>query len=102
LRWIGLFSQRLRCDIAATTGVQNAEGMIKLLLAGADAVQAASIFYKNGINYGATMIKELKEWMEKQNFKTIDEFKAKLNFKNIENPSIYFRTQFMKYMAGME
>lgn len=102
LRWIGLFSQRLRCDIAATTGVQNAEGMIKLLLAGADAVQAASIFYKNGINYGATMVKELKEWMEKQNFKTIDEFKAKLNFKNIENPSIYFRTQFMKYMAGME
>lgn len=102
LRWIGLLSQQLRCDIAATTGVQNGEGMIKLLLAGADAVQAASIFYKNGITYATTMIKELKEWMTKQNFKTIDEFKATLNFRNIDNPSIYFRTQFMKYMAGLE
>jgi len=102
LRWVGLLSENLRCDLAATTGVHDSTGMIKLLLAGADAVQAASIFYQKGIPYGKTMLTEVKEWMEKKEFSSVSDFKAKLNYRNIDNPAVYFRTQFMKYMAGIE
>ncbi len=102
LRWIGLLSGNLRCDIAATTGVHNGAGLIKLLLAGADVVQAASIFYKKGIPYAKEMMAELNSWMDKKEFKTINDFKGRLSYHNIDNPTIYFRTQFMKYMAGIE
>lgn len=102
IRWIGILSEHLRCDICATTGCHDAEGLIKLILAGADAVQSASVFYKKGIEYGKEMIKGLKTWMVKNEYETIDQFKAKLNYTNIKDPAVYFRIQFMKYMAGIE
>ena len=102
LRWVGLLSEKLRCDLSATTGVHDANDMIKLLLAGADTVQAASIFYQKGLNYGAEILNELKAWMDKHEFSAISDFKAKLNYTRIEQPDAYFRIQFMKYMAGIE
>ncbi|MDR1346645.1 MAG: dihydroorotate dehydrogenase-like protein [Bacteroidales bacterium] len=102
LRWVGLLSEKLRCDLSATTGVHDAAGMIKLLLAGADTVQAASVFYQKGIEYGAVMLNDLKAWMDKHEFSAINDFKAKLNYTRIEQPDAYFRIQFMKYMSGIE
>ncbi|MDL2313088.1 dihydroorotate dehydrogenase-like protein [Bacteroidales bacterium OttesenSCG-928-B11] len=100
LRWTGILSKHLRSDLCATTGCHDADGLIKLILAGADAVQATSIFYEKGIEYGRTMIEGLSRWMEKKGYKTIQQFKAKLNYKNIEDPAVYFRIQFMKYMES--
>lgn len=102
LRWTGILSEHLRCDLCATTGCHDSESMIKLILAGADAVQAASVFYKKGIEYGKTMLDELNEWMDKKGFASINDFKAKMNYTNIENPDVYFRIQFMKYFSGIE
>jgi len=47
LRWVALLSGKLSCDIAASTGIHNHETVIKQLLAGADAVQMVSVFYKH-------------------------------------------------------
>lgn len=102
LRWVGILSEHLRCDLSATTGCHDGQGLVKLILAGADSVQAASVFYKKGIDYGRTMLEDLNKWMEKRGYQTVDDFKAKLNYINIEDPAAYFRIQFMKYMAGME
>lgn len=102
LRWVGILSEHLRCDISATTGCHNAEGLIKLILAGADSVQAASVFYEKGIEYAAVMLKGLSDWMDKNGYETVDDFKAKLNYTNIEDPSAYFRIQFMKHLSGIE
>ncbi|MDR3047577.1 MAG: dihydroorotate dehydrogenase-like protein [Bacteroidales bacterium] len=102
LRWIGILSGNLRCSLSATTGCHDAEGMIKLLLAGADTVQASSIFYKNGIEYGETILQNLSQWMKKHHFASIDDFKGKMSYKNVNDPSAYFRIQFMKHMSGIE
>lgn len=102
LRWVGILSEHLRCDISATTGCHDAEGLIKLILAGADSVQAASVFYEKGVEYGAVMLKGLSDWMDKKGYATIDDIKAKLNYTNIEDPSAYFRIQYMKHLSEME
>lgn len=102
LRWTGLLSSKLRCDLSATTGVHSSKGLIKLLLAGANSVQAASVFYKNGIEYGAVMLSEMKDWMEKHDFSSVKEFQGKMSFDKVENPHSYFRIQFMKHVAGIE
>ncbi|MDR2980132.1 MAG: dihydroorotate dehydrogenase-like protein [Bacteroidales bacterium] len=102
IRWVGILSEHLRCDICATTGCHDAEGLIKLILAGADAVQSASVFYIKGIEYGREMVDGLAKWMDQKGYATIDQFKAKQNYANIEDPAVYFRIQFMKCMAGIE
>ena len=88
LRWTGLLSGNLRCDLSATTGVHDSKGLIKLLLAGANSVQAASVFYQKGIGYGSTMLIEMKDWMEKHGYNSVDEFRGLMSYKKVARQSV--------------
>jgi dihydroorotate dehydrogenase (fumarate) len=102
LRWVAMLSDRLHCDIAASTGVHDGEAVVKQLLAGAKAVQIASTLYKNGFGVIEGMVEFLDKWMNKNGFKTVDDFCGKLSVKSAENPAAYERVQFMKHFAGIE
>ncbi|NOY76297.1 MAG: dihydroorotate dehydrogenase-like protein, partial [Calditrichaeota bacterium] len=47
LRWISILAGRISCDLSATTGIHDAEGLIKQLLAGATTVQVVSTLFLN-------------------------------------------------------
>ena len=96
LRWIAILSGKVGCDLIASTGIHDAETMIKQLMAGANAVQMASVFYKNGFDQIPAILKELEYWMEKKNFASIDDFRGRLSQVNTKNPAAYERVQFMK------
>jgi dihydroorotate dehydrogenase (fumarate) len=100
LRWVALMSRRVDCDIAASTGVHDGAGLIKMLLAGARAVQAASAFYKNGSGSAAVMLRELSAWMDRHGFKALNDFRGKLSQAESVNPGVYERVQYMKHYAG--
>ena len=102
LRWIALMYGHVKCNLSATSGVKDADDVIKQLLAGADTVQLATTLYANGIDYTKTILDGVKNWMDKHNYASIDDFKGKMSFKNIDNPEAYLRIQFMKYFAGIE
>ena len=95
LRWVSLLSDKVKCDVAANTGIHDAEGMIKQLLGGADAVQICSTLYSNGISYIDTMLNDLKSWMEEHNYDSIGDFKGKIARDN-EHAAAFARVQFMK------
>jgi dihydroorotate dehydrogenase (fumarate) len=100
LRWVALMSRRIDCDIAASTGVHDGAGLIKMLLAGARTVQAASAFYKNGAGSAGAMLMELSAWMERHKFKELADFRGKLSQSESVNPGVYERVQYMKHYAG--
>lgn len=102
LRWVAMLSDRLHCDISASTGVHDGEGVIKQLLAGAKAVQITSCLYKNGTGVIPEMLKFIETWMDKHEFKTTNDFIGKMSFKETDNPAAYERVQFMKHFAGIE
>ncbi|RKX18953.1 MAG: diguanylate cyclase [Candidatus Zixiibacteriota bacterium] len=99
---VSILSGRTNCDLIASTGIHDGEAVIKQLLAGAQAIQVVSVLYKKGIGYVATMLDEVKAWMEKHNFASIDDFRGKMSQSTSENPAIYERVQFMKYFGGKE
>jgi dihydroorotate dehydrogenase (fumarate) len=102
LRWISILSGRLKCDLSATTGVHDYESVIKMLLAGADTVQIASILYKRGFEVIPEFIEKISAWMEKHKFESVNDFKGKLSSRNLENPAALERVQFMKLYSGIE
>ncbi len=102
LRWIALLSGAVNCDIVGSTGVFTGKDIVKLILAGACAVEVVSTIYKNGNDQIPLMIKELEEWMVSKGFNSISDFKGKLSYKQAENPAAYERVQFMKHFAGIE
>jgi dihydroorotate dehydrogenase (fumarate) len=102
LRWVGIVSDQVEdLDIAGSTGVHDGLAAIKLLLAGATVTQTCSVLYKNGLEYIKTIISEMEEWMGENNFKSIDDFRGKLSYSNLQDPAIYERSQFMKYFSGI-
>lgn len=99
LRWMAIMSQRVKCDLAASTGVHDAQGVIKHILAGAQAVQMVSSLYKNKIPYLKTVIQELQNWMDAHGFNTLADFRGKLSQAEAQNPAVFDRLQFMKYYS---
>ncbi len=99
LRWIAMMSDRVDCDLAASTGVHDGAGVIKQVLAGAKAVQVASTLYKNGPEQIGVMLKELEDWMNKKGYNSLDDFRGKLSYGKVDNPSLLQRVQFMKYFG---
>jgi dihydroorotate dehydrogenase (fumarate) len=103
LRWVAITSSQIpTIDIAASTGVHSGESVIKLLLAGAKAVQICSVVYKNGPEVITSIVNELQDWMNENNYKSIEDFRGNLNYKHIPDPSIYERSQFMKYFSSFQ
>ncbi|MBN1253395.1 MAG: dihydroorotate dehydrogenase-like protein [Bacteroidales bacterium] len=102
LRWTALMFGNVEAELIASTGIHSGESVIKQILAGANAVQVVSAIYKNGPEHIGIMLKEIEDWMQKKNFKTIDDFKGKLSYDSVENPTAFERIQFMKYYGGIE
>jgi dihydroorotate dehydrogenase (fumarate) len=100
LRWIGIMAGRVDCSLAASTGVHDGNGVIKQILAGADAVEIASSIYKNGHDHIRIMLEDLENWMNKKGFQSISQFKGRLSQSKSMNPAAFERVQFMKYFRG--
>ena len=101
LRWTAIVSGKIQgVSIASSTGIHEWEDVIKCLLAGADAVQLCSTIYKQGPGIISQILTCLEEWMSQKKYQSIDEFKGKLSYTLIANPSLYERAQFMKYHSN--
>lgn len=96
LRWVGLMSDRVNIDLAATTGIHTGEDVVKLLLAGAPVVQVATALYRNDFSVIGEMHEFVAKWMEEKNYETINDFKGNLSYKGNESSASWERVQFMK------
>lgn len=101
LRWIGIISSQLpTLELAAGTGIHNGDALIKQLLAGAQVAQLGSSVYINGPQVITEILRELSAFMQKWNFETVADFRGRLSYSNIPDPSFYERAQFMKYFTA--
>jgi dihydroorotate dehydrogenase (fumarate) len=103
LRWVAMASALgLRLNISASTGVTSGEDVVKYLLAGADTVQVCSVLYQKGLPFLKEINQQLSDWMARNNFDSINEFRGMLNWKNTRKPVVFERTQFMKYFSSLD
>lgn len=101
LRWIALLFGKVESDLIASTGVHTGEDVVKQILAGATAVQVASALYKKGPEVVKEMVDFVNDWMAKNSFENLEEFRGKMSSK-ISGHKAFERVQFMKYYGGME
>ena len=96
MRWIALMTgNSLPCDLAASTGVHQYDGVVKQILAGAKAVQLCSTLYLNGISHIEVILKGLEKWMKEHRFNSIDDFRGRsLDEQTID--ASFERIQFMR------
>jgi dihydroorotate dehydrogenase (fumarate) len=102
LRWIALLAGRVKCDLAASTGVHDGTDFVKQLLAGATAVQVCSTLYVNGLGQIGKILKKVEAWMTEHGFAAIGDFRGKLSQMVSERPELYERLQYIKIFVGIE
>lgn len=95
LRFAGLLYGNLKGSICSNTGIYTGADVVKMILAGADAVQVVSTIYKNKIDYIPTILNDISAWMDKKGYKNLSDFRGKLSNKNINDPFVYKRAQYI-------
>ncbi len=65
-------------SLAASSGVETYEDVVKYLLAGADVVMTASALIRHGAGYAHDLVSGLEQWMTDKQFTSIDDFRGLL------------------------
>lgn len=102
IRYLGLLYENVNGSLVANNGIYEGTDVIKMILAGANAVESVSTFYHNGIKHIGSMLKEIEEWMDRKGYKSIDDFRGKLSSKSINDPFVYKRAQYIDMILKSE
>jgi dihydroorotate dehydrogenase (fumarate) len=100
LLWLAILHGRLPLSLAATSGVNSYNEVVKYLLAGADVAMTASALYKNGIDYITVMNHGLRNWMHHKGFESVEAFKGAMSQQNISDPTAYERANYIKILES--
>ena len=102
LTWIGILFGRLKANLAATTGVHNAEDAIKLLMVGADVTMLCSALLRNGINHLRHVENGMREWMEAHEYESVQQMQGSMSQIRCADPSAFERAQYMRAVKGLQ
>ncbi len=100
LMWLGILYGKIKCSMAASSGVQGSTEVIKYLLAGADVVMTASALLKKGIPYIYQILAELEEWMQARNFNSVSEMQGVMSQMQVKDPTAYERANYIKILQS--
>ena len=102
LTWIGILYGRLKASLAATSGVHDAEDVVKLLMVGANVTMLCSALMRNGINHLRHVERELRDWMEAHEYESVLQMQGSMSQLRSPDPAAFERSQYMRAVKGMQ
>jgi dihydroorotate dehydrogenase (fumarate) len=105
LLWIGVLCGRLKASLAASTGVDTVDEVVKYLLAGADVVMTTSSLLRHGIGYMKELLGGLEAWLAVRDLESLESIRGRMSHRNIADPTAFERANYIKilhnYKAGL-
>jgi len=102
LLWIAILHGHIDASIAATTGVDTHIEVIKYLMAGADAVMTTAALLRNGIHYLETLVNGLSQWMEKNQYVSVEQMKGSMSWRHVADPTGFERASYIKILDNFK
>jgi dihydroorotate dehydrogenase (fumarate) len=100
LTWIGVLYSRVKADLAATSGVHQAEDALKLIMVGANVTMLASALLKNGIDHLRVVEQGMRAWMDSHEYESVKQMRGSMSQVNIANPGMFERAQYMRALTS--
>jgi dihydroorotate dehydrogenase (fumarate) len=101
LRWIALLEGRIGgAELCASGGVFDGLSVLRLVAAGASAVQICSAAYAKGYGALTKIIDEAGAWMDAHKLASLSELRGRLARRNSEKPELYGRLHYIKALTG--
>jgi len=102
LRWIAILYGKIQADLAATSGVNTAEDVIKLTMAGAKVTQMFAALHEFGIDHIKTVISEMEKWMIEHEYDSLHTMRGSMSYKSVSNPGGFERANYMKALNSFK
>jgi dihydroorotate dehydrogenase (fumarate) len=100
LLWIAVLSGRIEASLAASTGVETSDQVIKYLLAGADVVMTTSALLRHGVRYVEELLAGIRSWLAARDIESVAQIRGLLSQRNVRNPDSFGRANYMKILQG--
>jgi dihydroorotate dehydrogenase (fumarate) len=100
LLWIGLLAGQVNGSIAASTGVETADQVIKYLLVGADAVMTTSALLRHGIGHMRTLLRGLTQWLDARDVAAVADIRGKMSSCSVKDPTAFERANYIEILQG--
>ncbi|MCG9889519.1 MAG: dihydroorotate dehydrogenase-like protein [Thermosynechococcaceae cyanobacterium MS004] len=96
MHWIGLLYGRIPADLAATSGVHNAQDVVRLLMAGAAVTQIVAALLRHGVGHLRSIEQDLENWLTEHEYASVSQLRGTMSQRNCPDPSQFERVQYMK------
>jgi dihydroorotate dehydrogenase (fumarate) len=100
LLWIAVLAGQVRGSIAASTGVETVDQVIKYLLAGADVVMTSSALLRHGIAHMKTLVDGLTDWFAARDLVSISAIRGSLSQSRVRDPTAFERANYIEILQG--
>jgi len=99
MRWIAILHGHLKASLAATSGVHEAQDVLKMLMAGADVTMLCSVLLRHGVNHIRIIEQEVRRWMTDHEYVSVRQMQGSVSQKNCADPTAFERAQYMKALT---
>ncbi len=98
LRWVAILRDKIKSNIAVTSGVHTAEDILKLIMAGSDVTMLTSALIKFGPEYLRGLQIRLVEWMNENEYDSISQMRGSMSMKNTAEAESFVRANYVKIL----
>ncbi|PKN84373.1 MAG: dihydroorotate dehydrogenase [Chloroflexi bacterium HGW-Chloroflexi-8] len=102
LRWVAILYDRIKADLALTSGVHNEQDVIKAMMAGANVVEMASELIENGPKRIPEILQGIENWLVEYEYKSIDQMRGSMSHKSVSEPAAFERANYMKALQTFD
>ncbi|MCX6149608.1 MAG: dihydroorotate dehydrogenase-like protein [Ignavibacteriales bacterium] len=102
LRWIAILYGKIKASMAATSGIQDYEDVIKVMMAGGNVAMMCSELLRHGTGRISQILEGLKRWMEEKEYESIEQMKGSMSQKSITEPAAFERANYMKTLQSFK
>ena len=95
MQWVALLAGRVPVSLAASTGVETAEQVVKYLYAGADVVMTTSEVLRDGPDCFRRLLDGLCEWLDARDLGSLDRIRGAMSFARLKDPGAYARGHYI-------
>jgi dihydroorotate dehydrogenase (fumarate) len=100
LLWVGVLAGRIKASLAASTGVDRADDVVKYLLAGADVVMTTSSLLRHGVDHVKELLGGLQAWLEARELESLAAIRGRLSHRYVVDAGAYERANYIKTLQA--
>lgn len=99
LQWIALLAGHVQTSLAASSGVESVDEVVKYLLAGADVVMTTSALLRHGPEHLSTLLDDLEAWMAARGYDSLDTWRGRMSRQQLGHAEAYTRANYIELIG---